>query len=733
MIERTWLLHRGLILSLLAAAASGQVPETIKQGHSHISDAFDTGPREKPWEMKGTGHVNFPISTRHPEVQKWFNQGVAHAHNFWWYEAERAFRWCAKLEPENPMAWWGVALAAERGAGGADRKSELIKQAYKRRDKASPRERLWIEAYHALTVEDPLDEKTKQNTERERRFKKAMESLIVRYPDDLEAKAFLALTMMGRDRMGAESLLKAVLAKAPDHPGAHHYRIHNWNYHEAEYALDSCKRYGEIAFDTGHALHMPGHIYSSIGMWHEAAISMDSATRSEARYMKERMVLPFNAWNYPHNKNYLCRIQEQLGMARAAEDGARQLLAAPGSDAKDNYVYTQGLYALTRGLIKFERWNAIVDGKSIPWRGDQPAVKALRHYVEARAWFALGDIERAAKNVAEFNKLEKDMPKAGFQSTIYKSRVRELQGQMNVARGKVLEGLGILSDAAGMQFTNEEPSEIELLVHVDTLWNVVGNLYLQQNSPALAVKAFERALHVTRNDGFALAGLVRAWHALGETEQARNALARLLHVWGDADAGSKPLERALATGLKTAPKDSSPAPQRNYVRTALEKFGPNRWEPYAAPALDAVDIDSKRVTLEEYRGKNVLMVFYLGEECPHCLQQLVDLTKRKNDFSREDTVLLAISKTAPSKNKEALKLGEVGFRLLSDPDLSNTRRFKSYDDFEEMEIHSTILIDKQGRVHWARHGGDPFTDFDFLLRELRKMNSAAGSLTSAVR
>jgi len=58
---------------------------------------------------------------------------------------------------------------------------------------------------------------------------------------------------------------------------------------------------------------MPGHIYTKIGMWHEAAIAMDSATRIELRYMNDRLALPFETWNYPHNRNYLCYIQEQLG------------------------------------------------------------------------------------------------------------------------------------------------------------------------------------------------------------------------------------------------------------------------------------------------------------------------------------------------------------------------------------------------------------------------------------
>ena len=101
---------------------------------------------------------------------------------------------------------------------------------------------------------------------------------------------------------------------------------------------------------------MPGHIYSIVGMWHEAAISMDAATRVEKRYMKESLTFPFNNWNYGHNLNYLSYIQEQLGMPRAAMFGSRQLIDAP-LDPKRNgdetySSHSVGIRALARVLFK---------------------------------------------------------------------------------------------------------------------------------------------------------------------------------------------------------------------------------------------------------------------------------------------------------------------------------------------------------------------------------------------
>jgi peroxiredoxin len=262
----------------------------------------------------------------------------------------------------------------------------------------------------------------------------------------------------------------------------------------------------------------------------------------------------------------------------------------------------------------------------------------------------------------------------------------------------------------------------------ESLYNSLGEAYLDAASPVLAAQAFEKALELTRNDIFALSGLVRAYAALGEKAKAEDDMARLLFVASNADAGLKTLERAKATGITATPRDSSPAPQRNYARVPLDHFGPPRWQPYEAPALDVRDAAGKAVSLQEYRGKNVLLVFYLGPECPHCLRQLHEIGKNKDEWDRLNTAVLAVSSTAPEKNNEALKqFGDLPARLLSDPDHANARRFHSYDDFEDIELHSTILIDKKGRVYWARFGGDPFSDMTFLVKQVERMNELAGS------
>jgi peroxiredoxin len=305
---------------------------------------------------------------------------------------------------------------------------------------------------------------------------------------------------------------------------------------------------------------------------------------------------------------------------------------------------------------------------------------------------------------------------------IYEVQALELKARLALARGERITGLGLMADAAQREFDMQrqyaDPPQ-----YPQALYGSLGEEYLNAKSPGLAIEAFEKALTLTHNDLFALSGLVRAYAQTGETVKAQDAMARLLFVTADADPKLNVIEIAKATGITATARDSSPRPQRNYLRTSLEKYGPNRWEPYEAPPLEVVDSDGKHVSLQDYRGKNVMLIFYLGQECPHCMRQLHDIGNKKDEWDRLNTVVLAVSSAPAEKNAETLKsLGKLPIRLLSDDHYTNARRFHSFDDFEEIELHSTLLIDSKGRVYWARLGGDPFGDIPFLTKQLERMN-----------
>src|SRR5579864_6044177 len=165
-------------VSLVSAQATPPLG-AYKLGHSFHGESFDSGPRQKPWEMAGIGEAHFPITTKNPEVQKWFDQGNALLHSFADFDAERSFRWCLKLEPDNAMAYWGLARANLMGGGGEKRAQDMIREAMKRKNQVSAREQLYIEAMAAGLLPDPLHE-TSTLDEMARRGRKILETLCVK-------------------------------------------------------------------------------------------------------------------------------------------------------------------------------------------------------------------------------------------------------------------------------------------------------------------------------------------------------------------------------------------------------------------------------------------------------------------------------------------------------------------------------------------------------------------------
>src|SRR5579863_476403 len=174
-----------VVLTLVATGCLANADDD--PGHSQHGSAFDSGLRQRPWIMKGIGDTPFPISTKNPEVQKWFNQGEALLHSFWFEEAERSFRWCLKLDPDCAMAYWGLARCGftwfERGDGDLDDKqfgryTAFLNEAVKRKATVTDRERAYIEV-----LEKGFAPKV---SGREKVISDLLKDLSAKYPDDIE-------------------------------------------------------------------------------------------------------------------------------------------------------------------------------------------------------------------------------------------------------------------------------------------------------------------------------------------------------------------------------------------------------------------------------------------------------------------------------------------------------------------------------------------------------------------
>ena len=251
-------------------------------GHSEHGEAFNEGPRQRAYRMDGTGTIHFPVSTQNKQTQQFIEQGVGQLHGFWYFEAERSFRQAAALDPDCAMAYWGMAMA---NTNNDERAQGFIAEALKRKKNASKRETLYIDALDAY-----YNKAKRDRSVRNQDYTEALGEIVYNYPDDLEAKAFLCLQIW-QDRntkypiskyVVADALLEQIFAVEPKHP-SHHYRIHLWDSKRPAMALKSAALCGQSAPGIAHMWHMPGHIYSKLKRYDDAAWQQEASAQSRSR------------------------------------------------------------------------------------------------------------------------------------------------------------------------------------------------------------------------------------------------------------------------------------------------------------------------------------------------------------------------------------------------------------------------------------------------------------------
>ena len=233
--------------------ASEKNPAIPAAGHSVHGEAFDEGPRRAATLMKGMGKIQFPVTTSNPEAQAFISQGVAQLHSFFYLESERSFRQAAKLDPKCAMAYWGMAMA---NVNNAKRARGFLKEANLRKAGLSRREVLYIEALEALHKESGDDES------RKKAHLRGLEVVNQEFPDDLDARAWLAMVIWQNgkinSRQAVDIVLDTVLAREPVHPGAHHYRIHLWDGDKPERGTEDSKPEHRDEDDGDHCLNWSG-------------------------------------------------------------------------------------------------------------------------------------------------------------------------------------------------------------------------------------------------------------------------------------------------------------------------------------------------------------------------------------------------------------------------------------------------------------------------------------------
>jgi tetratricopeptide (TPR) repeat protein len=532
--------------------------------------------------LPGMGDTNMPVTTKSDEARKFFNQGISQMHSFWFIESERSFLQAAELDPDMAMAYWGIAVSAagdyrpafqllrdpydggrapapgasspdaiQRTSNGAAvdgrvRAREYIQKAMALRDQVTPRERLYIEAQWARR--NP-DSKTQDAD-----YIAGMRKLVTAYPDDEEAKSILGLALLdGFDSVTKEPrtntmeglrLLEDVVARNDNHFGAHHYLIHGWEGSKTpEKAWHACERYPALVTNIAHALHMPGHIYAQSDKIDEAVKAFSDAADNELKWLKSDVLYPNG--HHGHNVHFLVQALNLDGRFQESMERVRHMMSFKETPRERNgngqrTPYRQGYYALVKTLVRFERWDMILDGKTIP-AYDKPEQNAWRLWATGLAHAAQGHVGQARE---AHGQMQQQLKTATASKRPLEIAELELQGTIAARSGDAKKGWDTLRKAADMEAAllyTEPPS------YPRPVAEGFANTALAVGDFKTAEAEYREALAREPGSGRAYFGLAAALKAQNRTAEAAQVSAKAMQAWDKADSDLPQLLGASTT------------------------------------------------------------------------------------------------------------------------------------------------------------------------------------------
>jgi tetratricopeptide (TPR) repeat protein len=478
------------------------------------------------------GKHHYRITTRVPQAQRYFDQGLRLYYAFNHQESIRAFEEAARLDPGCAMCPWGIALAlgpninapmdadAARAAYGAIRKALALAP------KASAREQALIRALATRYAEIPPEDRVSLDL----KYAAAMRSVVQRYPQDMEARTLYAEALMdlspwnywtreGKPRENTPEILaqlERVMATNPDHPGANHFYIHAVEAPQPERAVAAAERLADLMPGAGHIVHMPGHIYIRIGRYADAIKANERAIRADETYIQEQKPASgaYTAGYYPHNYDFLAFAASMIGRDGQAISAAEKMaaLASPEMLRAPGMTFTQ--HHLTRHLqmkVRFERWQDIV--RAEPPAADLLHARAMWHYARGRAHAAQGALAEAEADLERVRAARDDKALAS-QRLEFNTSGQILAIAAEVLAGRIAQAKGD-HGAAIAHMRKAAHVEDEMVYGEPPEWSVpvrqeLGLVLLAAGLPADAAQAFREDLKRFPKNKWSLEGLERA-------------------------------------------------------------------------------------------------------------------------------------------------------------------------------------------------------------------------------
>ena len=519
-------------------------------------------PQTRPPLFDDLGTHHHAVTTKVPDAQSYFDQGLRLIWAFNHDEATRAFEEAARLDPSCAMAWWGIALAAgpnynDPGDGTRDKRAYgAIQKALALRKKITEPERAYVDAVaKRYTAERPPDRKAL-----DRAYADAMHEVVRRYPDDLDAATLYAESLMdlrpwdlwtadGAPQPGTDEIvatLESVLARDPNHPGANHYYIHAVEAsRQPERGLASAERLHTLVPGAGHLVHMPSHIYMRVGRYEDATEANRQAVAVDRAYIataKPQGLYPM--MYYPHNLDFLWSAACMAGRSGEAIATARQLSA----EATPEMARTMGdaepaLVAPSLALARFGKWKEVLAEPPPP--DDLKYASGLSHYARGVAFARTRRIDETAQELVALEKIVAAMPpdrkivQVNSMKAVLAIGRDVLAGELAAARGQHDEAIHQLRAAvAGQDALNYmEPAPWYFPVRQS-----LGAELLVAKRPKEAEAVYREDLDRNRENGWSLHGLADSLRAQGKKKEAAAVDQRFQKAWQHADvklAGSR--------------------------------------------------------------------------------------------------------------------------------------------------------------------------------------------------
>jgi hypothetical protein len=506
------------------------------------------------------GTVRFATSCS-AGAQPLFNRAVALLHSFEFARAIEGFNATLKADPSCAMAEWGIALSrwANPFAPGLRPPAQLQQgRDAVARAKAigtkTVREGAYLNAVSELYASfETIDQRTRVLA-----YRDAMEKVAAANPDDTEAAIFYALAIAVAasptdktyaDQLKAGAILEKIIVSQPDHPGLSHYIIHSYDVPPlADRALDAARRYAKIAPSAPHALHMPSHTFTRVGAWQESIDTNTAAAavaRREGSTAEELHSMDYRMYAYLQTgQDAAARgILDALPEVKARFDPDAIGSGAPGSAGVFALAAIPARYALERGA-----WGDAANLVPQPSR---------YRYADGLTYFARGlgaartrDAPAARSAIDTLNAIknqltdQKELYWAG-QTDIQR---RSVSAWLALLEGRKEEALTEMQAAAAIEDGTEKAAVTP--GPLAPARELLGEMLLEMNRPADAVREFEATLLKEPNRFRALIEAARSASLAGDTQKARTFAATLLKICERADRPGRPeLEEArrLAT------------------------------------------------------------------------------------------------------------------------------------------------------------------------------------------